>query len=155
MNKKNNSLLRKSWKKGVTLIDFLLYAGIIAVILGVLLMVIFPKANLIMQKDKYKSNFNVIVTGLKDYYGDNNYYPAGSGWSWNQDNAYVAQKIIDNGWQYKCSSNAITLTTPVINNKKVLVGIAANLKNIAQANDGDAALNGNQVEVTLKDKVCK
>jgi type II secretory pathway pseudopilin PulG len=154
---KKNGQMKKNWKKGMALIDLILTIGAIAIIVGALVLILFPKVKTMINKNEYKNDFNIILSGLKDYYGDNSYYPGGEGWEWNKDNAYVPQEIIDKGWDYKCDSDSktITITTPNINDKKILVGIALSLKNITQKNNGDASIDGKKVKVELYDKICK
>jgi type II secretory pathway pseudopilin PulG len=152
-NQKNE---RKGWRGGLAVLDFIIYTVIIGAILAVLFFVLKPTATNAVEANAIKNEYSAIQTGLQQYYSDVHKYPK-SGWTWNQDNAYVPEDVVNHGWNYECSNNQITLTTPEINNPKILVKAFNNLNKVVKDENPNASVakNGNKLVVTLPDKVCE
>lgn len=88
---------------------------VIAIVIGGIYIAVKPK----IEAGSYTSDLQRILTGLEEYKSAYGRYPAGTGWSWNTNNAFVSQDIVNSGWQYACSSNTIKIKTPPINNTKI------------------------------------
>jgi hypothetical protein len=124
--------------------------GIIAFVIGILIYIFFTQIRPMIVGYQYSSQLSSIINGLNSYYSNYHKYPAGSGWSWNTNYAYVPQDIIQSGWQYQCQSNTITITSPQIGNAKVL----ERLRGSATSQCDSASINNNRVVCTLFNKPC-
>jgi hypothetical protein len=130
-------------------IGIILKFGIVAFVIGIIIFVIFQLRPMI-EGYQYSSQLSTIINGLNSYYSNYHKYPAGNGWDWNTNYAYVPQDIIQSGWQYQCQSNTITITSPQIGNAKVLERV----KGSATSQCDNAKINNNRVVCTLYNKPC-
>lgn len=152
-NKKNAKKIKT--RKGFISFDFILTIGLIALVLSGILLVLLPKAKEMIAKRNIVNTYQTIQSGLSSYYSDTNFYPGGSGWTWNTNNAYIPQDIINKGWSYSCASNTMTIETPAISNPKVRTSVENQLNTMVSKNNGSATLDGNKVKITIPDTPCK
>ncbi len=139
------------WKnqRGFSVADLLIWGAVVGVMLTIIgvASIYFSKWK---EKQVVSSEFNIILTGLDTYRQETFQYPSGTGWTWNVNNAYVPAEIVNKGWQYSCSSNTITITTPPIANAKILAQIA----NEFSKKCDNSGTSGNTVVCQLVDKPC-
>ena len=149
----------RSRSKGFSVIDLLVWGGVIAVILG-FIVVAGSYFTTWKSKQSYLADFRMIKQGLDSYYQTSYLYPDGdagdnNGWTWDIDAnyAYVPQKIIYRGWVYQCDADnrRITIATPPIDNDKVRNAVYQEFKN--QCNEAGIT-DDNRVYCTLYDKPC-
>ena len=147
--------INSNMRKGMAVVDFVLAVALIAMVIAGIMIVVYPKAKAMLYKKDLINQYQVIQTGLDSYYSDTNFYPSGSGWTWNSNNAYVPQDVVAKGWDYSCNSNTITLETPAISNKKILTSLETQLQSSVSKNNGSVAEDGNRIKITIPDKPCK
>ena len=152
---KSRKFSKNKMRKGMALTDFILTMALIAIVIAGIVIVFYPKAKAMLFKKNLMSQYQTIQTGLDSYYSDTDFYPSGSGWTWNKNNAYIPQDIITKGWTYSCSSNTITLETPAISNPKVLTSLETELQSSVSKNNGTVTEDGNKIKIQIPDKPCK
>ena len=153
ITKTNKKMLAKG-KRAITMLDFIIYVIIIGSILAALFFILKPKAETVTQANVIKTEYNTLMSGLKGYFSDNNVYPP-SGWSWNTNNAYVNQDLINRGWNYQCSNDTIKITTPHIKNPKVLVKIYNTVNHSLKGTGATVSKNGDQLVIQIPDSPCQ
>lgn len=140
---------KRSSEAGFSVMDLLIWGMVVAAIMGVLGLaaVYFMKWK---ERETIISELRMIETGLDSYYQNVYHYPSGSGWAWNTNGAFVPQEIINKGWQYQCSSNTITITTPPIGDQKVIGQLIGEF----QSKCDNAGVSGNSLVCQLNNKPC-
>lgn len=108
-----------------TLGKLAIVVAIISIVIGGIYIAVKPK----IEAGSYTSDLQRILTGLEGYKNAYGRYPAGTGWGWNTNYAFVGEDIVKSGWQYSCSSNTIKITTPPINDAKVRSLVQAKFSN--------------------------
>ena len=137
-------------EKGFSVADLLVWGAVVGVMLTIIgiASIYFSKWR---EKQAIMSEYSMILTGLDTYRQDTLRYPSGSGWGWNTNNAYVPSEVINRGWQYSCSGNTITITTPAITNSKILASVANELSYKCDS----VSTSGNSVVCQLNNRPCQ
>ena len=140
---------QRSSEAGFSVMDILIWSAIVGVIAGFLGVgfVYFTKWK---ERQTVINELRMITTGLDSYYQNFYRYPSGSGWGWNTNNAFVPQEVINKGWQYQCSGNTITLTTPPIPDQKVIGQLLGEF----QTKCDNSGVSGNSLVCQLNNKPC-
>ncbi|MGC8579396.1 MAG: hypothetical protein ACP5MB_04990 [bacterium] len=135
-------------QRGFSVMDLMVWAGVVVVLLGIIgtAAVFFNRWKV---KEEYANEFKMIESGLAAYFQSTYKYPP-SGWSWDTNGAYVPQRVVNKGWQYQCSNNQITITTPPITQTQVF----SQIYNTFQARCDSASQNGSSLTCTLYNKPC-
>jgi len=123
---------------------------IILIIIGIVVGAIFWTVKPKLQANSYVSDLNRVISGVEEYKSAYGKYPAGTGWSWNTNNAFVSEDIVNSGWQYSCSSNTIKITTPPINDAKVRTLVQAKFNSECDS----VSTQGNSVVCQLNNRPC-
>jgi len=121
------------------------------VLIAIIIFVLFIGAKVFLGSINYSKDLMLIQTGLGNYASAYGYYPAGTGWSWDVNYAYVPQDIISRGWKYSCNSNTIIITSPAISDAKVRERLKGRMTQLCDK----VVENGNTVECYLEEKLCK
>ena len=125
--------------------------GIVIVVIGIVIGVFYFSIKPKIEASSYASDLGRIMTGLEEYKSAYGRYPAGTGWGWNTNNAFVAQDITNSGWQYSCSSNTIKITTPPIGDAKVRTLVQAKFQG---SGCDSVSTQGNSVVCQLNNRPC-
>ena len=125
--------------------------GMIAVIVGIVMAVVYIAIKPKIETNAYVSSLGRIMTGLEEYKSAYGRYPAGTGWGWDTNNAFVSQDIVNSGWQYSCSSNTIKITTPPIGDTKVRTLVQAKFQG---SGCDSVSTQGNRVVCQLNNRPC-
>lgn len=149
MEKAKTVKTKRKREAGFSVMDLLIWGGVVAVILGILgvASVYFTKWK---EKQTVMSEFRIITTGLDSYYQNTYRYPSGTGWSWNTNNAFIPSEVVNKGWQYSCSGNTITITSPNIPDQKIIGQLITDF----QSKCDNAGVQGNQIVCQLVNKPC-
>ena len=134
---------------GFSVMDLLIWGAVVTVILGVLGLS-FTYFTKWKERETIISELRMIQTGLDSYYQNVYQYPSGRGWGWNTNNAFVPLEIINKGWDYSCTGNTITITTPPISDQKVIGQLIGEF----QSKCDNAGISGDSLVCQLVNKPC-
>lgn len=143
---------KEDYKKGA-LEDIVGVLGkwlIIGIVIGIVAFVFFQVIKPKLDANSYAGDLQVIEQGLASYYSAYHKYPAGSGWSWDTNYAYVPQAVINKGWQYSCNSGTITIISPAITDAKTRELVRAKASSLCD----NAQVNNNNVVCSLYNRPC-
>ncbi|MBX6424195.1 hypothetical protein [Thermosulfurimonas sp. F29] len=136
---------------GFSVFDILVWIFLVASFVAIIFNVVWPRVQAWKIKSTISSEFSAIMAGLENYYQSNYAYPAGNGWGWNVNEAYVPQDVINKGWQYQCAANTMVITTPPITSAKARTALAAEFQRPCDA----VFQSGTSLVCQLNDRPCR
>lgn len=139
----------RQMRHGIIAMEIILYLIVFAIVVGGLYLVVYPSVKSNLNTNTDKSEYTSILQGLNQYYSNNYQYPKASGWSWDSANTYILPAIKNKGWNYSCTGNTITITTPSVDPKT-----QQRLDQAFAKNASSVKLSGSKVAVTLDNKPC-
>lgn len=143
--------VKQKMRSGYSAIEIILGILFVSVMASALLLVFKPATDAFASKSALTNDYQIINSGVSNYYNDAYQYPKASDWSWSSGN-YVSNKIVNKGWQYSCSGTSMVLTTPPIDDAKVRQQLVVQFGN--SLTSGSATISGTSIAITATNHPC-